>query len=81
MSHLLTPGNSQSIAPLLILLRVAQQSAWTRNTLKQRTVNTQLDIVTITSTTQTDASRTRVFPLTDSRIKLPKSSFTDSLEV
>ncbi|GJJ11140.1 hypothetical protein Clacol_005371 [Clathrus columnatus] len=72
-------GQVQSIAPLLILLRVAQQRAWTRKTLKPET--TRLDFVTITSelTTQTDSSRTRIGAFTTaSKVNLPKSSFSET---
>lgn len=70
-------GQVQSISPLLILLRVAQQRAWTRNTLKPQRMNTPLDFVNITTATHTDSSHTRVIPFSDSRINLPKSSLSE----
>ncbi|GJJ11022.1 hypothetical protein Clacol_005251 [Clathrus columnatus] len=67
-----------SIAPLVILLRVAQQRAWTRNTLKS--METHVDFVAITHqlTTQIDSSETRHGPLTTaSQDNLPNSSVSD----
>ncbi|GJJ09241.1 hypothetical protein Clacol_003463 [Clathrus columnatus] len=69
-----------SIAPLIILLRVAQQRAWTRNTLKS--METRVDFVTITHplTTQIDYSETQHGPLTTaSQDNLPNSSLSDSV--
>ncbi|GJJ11027.1 hypothetical protein Clacol_005258 [Clathrus columnatus] len=67
-----------SIAPLFILLRVAQQRAWTRDTLKL--TETRADFVTISLTTQTDSSGTRHGPLTTaSKVTLPNSGFSGSV--
>ncbi|GJJ11029.1 hypothetical protein Clacol_005260 [Clathrus columnatus] len=78
--YIVSISQVQSIAPLIILLRVAQQRAWTRDTLKLK--ETHVDFVTITHqlTTQIDSSETRHGPLTTaSKVNLPNSSFSDSV--
>ncbi|GJJ11028.1 hypothetical protein Clacol_005259 [Clathrus columnatus] len=72
-------GQVQSIAPLFILLRVAQQRAWTRDTLKS--TDARVDFVTILLTSQTDSSGTpHASPLTTaSKVNLPNSGFSDSV--